>query len=654
VCGIAGFVTSGSLGPEAAEIVERMTSAISHRGPDGSGQWLDVQHGVALGHRRLSIIDLSMAGHQPMASTSGRFMLIFYGEIYNHVDLRMQLESESRAPDWKGHSDTEVLLACIDVFGVRGALERLNGMFAIAVWDQRDKVLTIARDRAGEKPLYYGRQGDTIVFASELKAIAANPAFERVIDRAAVAAFMRFGYVPTPMSIWQGIRKLPAAHLVEIRSDGSDPEPPSCYWDLASIATRGAADPFADTPALVNDLDTLLRDAVQLRMQADVPLGTFLSGGIDSSLVTAMMQAQSPRPVRTFSIGFGARGYDESGYARAVAEHLGTDHRELRISAADARAVLPMLPSIWDEPFADSSQIPTYLVSSLARRDVAVALSGDGGDELFAGYNRHVLGARIWETAGLLPKFLRRGIAAALDGSVTGNAFGGMAALTGIGGKVAGIAERLPKISAIVGADTPAEFYAALVSQFRPGANPVIGAQDLLHTSLIPNFADFRNTMLFLDTQTYLPDDILTKVDRATMAVSLEGRIPFLDYRVIEFAWRVPLSAKIRNGRGKYILRQVLNRYFPADLFDRPKAGFAVPVGEWLMDSLQDWAESLLDPALLRAQGFLDADKVGQTWARFLQGEKSLLSQVWCVLMFQAWLSEHQTSTAAPAWRYAA
>jgi len=631
-----------------------MTNTLFHRGPDAGGRWLDEDCGIALGHRRLAIIDLSPAGQQPMTSASSRFVLIFNGEIYNYAELRTVLEREGRAPSWKGRSDTEVLLACIDAWGIHRTLELANGMFAIAVWDRREKLLTLARDRAGEKPLYYGRQGDSILFASELKAIAAHPAFERTIDRNALSAFMRFGYVPAPMSIWHGIRKLPPAHLVEIHFGEREPRMPVCYWDIAQIAAHGAAHPFADTPELVDELDIILRDAVHLRMEADVPLGAFLSGGVDSSVVTALMQAQSDRPVRTFSIGFDERGYDESGYARAVAEHLGTDHHELRVGSAEAQAVLPKLPSIWDEPFADSSQIPTYLVNALARAEVTVALSGDGGDELFAGYNRHVLGDRIWKGAAHFPSALRRGVAAALTGHVTGKATARLVGLSGLGGKIGGLAERLPKIGAIIGAENPTDYYARLVSQWLPDADPVIGSRNAAALTPTPDFADFRNAMLFLDTVTYLPDDILAKVDRAGMAASLEGRIPFLDTHVMEFAWRVPLSAKIRNGRGKHILREVLYRYVPAALIDRPKAGFAIPVGDWLTGPLRAWAEALLDPALLRAQGYLDPATIRQTWDRFQRGEKSLLPQIWCALMFQAWLGEQEMAGGASISRNAA
>lgn len=640
MCGIAGFIGRGGLGPEASASLRAMTGAIEHRGPDDEGQWIDTASGVALGHRRLAIIDLSPAGHQPMHAPSGRFVLIFNGEIYNHHQLRERLEQEGRALAWRGHSDTEVLLACFDHWGVARTLEEANGMFAIALWDRVDRRLTLARDRAGEKPLYYGWQGNSFVFASELKAITAHPDFRKVIDRNAVAAFMRFGYVPAPLSIWQGIGKLPPAHRIDIAVDDPQSAVAQAYWDIHAVAARGAAAPAADSPELVDELDALLRDAVRMRMEADVPLGAFLSGGVDSSVVTALMQVQSSRPVRTFSIGFAEQGYDESGYARAVAMHLGTDHHELRVTTAEAQAVLPLIPRIWDEPFADASQIPTYLVNALARREVTVALSGDGGDELFAGYNRHVLGAKIWNRFGGLPRPVRQTMAAVLAHPATGNLAAGVARTTGIGGQVAGLAERLPKIATVMAADTPGQVHARLIAQWQPDQQPVLGAGWQETVPDVPAFADFRNAMLFLDTVTYLPDDILAKVDRAGMAVSLEGRIPFLDHRLIEFAWQVPMTAKIRNGRGKHILREVLYRYVPPALIDRPKAGFAVPVGDWLVGALRDWAEDLLLPDKLQSQGLLDTKMVQEIWQRFKRGERALLPRIWCVLMFEAWYQE--------------
>ncbi len=649
MCGIAGFITSNLRETDSSAILNAMTDAIAHRGPDDSGQWIDVAQGVALGHRRLSIIDLSPAGHQPMTSQSGRYELVFNGEIYNYHALRTKLEDERIAPSWRGRSDTEVLLACIEAWGIRGALGALNGMFAIAVWDRQDGRLTLARDRAGEKPLYYGRQGASILFASELKAIAVHPEFEKIIDRNAVAAFMRFAYVPSPLSIWQGIYKLPPAHMVEVYPGDTEPRTPECYWDIRGIASEGEKHPFKDTPELVDELDFLLRDAVKLRMEADVPLGSFLSGGVDSSAITALMQAQSDRPIKTFSIGFSERGYDESAYARAVAEHLGTDHCELRVDAAQAQDVLPKLPKIWDEPFADTSQIPTYLVSSLARREVTVALSGDGGDELFAGYNRHIMGPRIWEKVAHLPSVVRRSVAATLSGSIVRGTANGLVSLTGIGSKVAGLTERIPKIGKVIGANSPTDFYAQLVSQWPPEAKLVVGVSDAALDVDMPDFSDFRNTMLFLDSSTYLPDDILVKVDRAAMAVSLEGRIPFLDHRLMEFAWHVPMSAKIKNGRGKHILREVLYRYVPPALIDRPKAGFQVPIGDWLLGPLRDWAEGLLDLTRIRSQGLLNPAVVQSIWQRFQRGEVALLTQVWCVLTFQAWLEEQEISVAPSA-----
>lgn len=654
MCGLAGFLTACLDVNEAERTIRGMTDRIAHRGPDDSGVWMDRDAGVVLGHRRLSIIDLSPAGHQPMASATGRYVLVYNGEIYNHRRLRAQLEQAGSAPAWRGHSDTEVLLACIEAWGVRGALAELNGMFALALWDRQDRVLTLARDRAGEKPLYYGRQGSSFLFASELKAITAHPEFERVIDRAAVSAFMRYGYVPSPACIWTGLRKLGPGQLLQLRPGEWDDAAPETYWNLGAIADRAAAAPAMDHPGLVDELDGLLRDAVALRMEADVPLGAFLSGGIDSSTVTALMQVQSSRPVRTFSIGFSEAGYDESGHARAVAEHLGTDHTELRVSPAEARDVLPRIPEIWDEPFADSSQIPTFLVSALARKHVTVALTGDGGDELFAGYNRHVLGARIWSVASTLPGAARRGLAAALSAPVTGTVLQRLASTAGLGRRVAGLAERLPKIGTAVAARNPSDLYERLVTHWPADATPVLGAADRSSDKELPAFADFRNAMLYLDTMTYLPDDILTKVDRAGMAVSLEGRIPFLDHRVIEFAWQIPLSAKIRNGRGKDIVRQVLHRYVPPMLVDRPKAGFAVPIGDWLRGPLKDWAEALIDPRQLAGQAVLDVAAVTDLWKRFLGGDSSLLTRVWCVLMFQAWLAEQGGTVQVSALRKAA
>lgn len=647
MCGLAGLIADGPLDDAGRAHLTAMTKAIEHRGPDDSGQWFDNDRGIALGHRRLAIIDLSPAGYQPMASASGRYVIVYNGEIYNHRALRARLQREGRAPDWAGHSDTEVMLACIDAWGLPATLAELNGMFAFALWDRQQGELTLARDRAGEKPLYYGIQGGCLLFASELKAIAAHPAFEATIDRNAVASFLHLGYVPAPASIWKGIFKLPPACWLSFQQGNKNLPAPQCYWNLAAIATAGAADPVADTPELVDELECLLRDAVRLRMDADVPLGTFLSGGIDSSVITALMQTQTNRPIKTFSIGFDDPSYDESGFARSVAKHLGSDHHELRVTASEAQAVLPQLPKIWDEPFADASQIPTYLVSALAREQVTVSLSGDGGDELFAGYNRHVLGARLWNLSESLPPILRRGMGAMLASPALQRMASGMAHMTGLGSGLPGLAERMSKVGAIMSANDSTDAYARLVSKWPQGQEPVLGSTSVGLAGSVHDFEDFRNAMLYLDATTYLPDDILVKVDRASMSVSLEGRIPFLDHRVIEFAWRVPMSAKIRDGRGKHILREVLYRHVPPALIDRPKAGFGIPIGAWLVDTLRPWVEALLDPASLREQGFLDPELVAMTWQQFRLGNTALLPRLWCILMFQAWL-EQQNSSSAP------
>lgn len=641
MCGIAGFMTSGPLENGAAAVMEAMTSAIAHRGPDDSGQWLDPDNGVALGHRRLAILDLSPAGHQPMVSASGRFVLVYNGEIYNHHALRAELEHQGMAPRWRGHSDTEVLLACIDSWGVRRALEKSNGMFAFAVWDRQKGILTLARDRAGEKPLYYGNQGGVIVFASELNAIIQHPAFEGKINRDAVSAFMRFGYVPGPQSIWKNIRKLAPACFVEISKFDNTAQHHDVYWDLEKISSSYAKKCLPDDEYLVQKLEELIEDSVKIRMESDVPIGSFLSGGIDSSTITAIMQSQSSKPVKTFSVGFAESGYDESRYASEVAKHIGTDHQEIILSSTQTLKMLPDILNVWDEPFADSSQIPTYLVNSMAREVVTVALSGDGGDELFAGYNRHVLGPRIWQHAKRWPTPVRRATAAFLEKPVASKVVHGMLSMTGRSAQVAGLGERLPKIAMIVAASGPGDFYERLISQWPENNNPALLSTKTDGKISIPDFDDYRNTMLYLDAMTYLPDDILTKVDRAGMAVSLEARIPFLDHRIIEFSWLVPISSKIKYGVGKNILREILYKYVPKSLVDRPKAGFAVPVGDWLLGPLREWAETLLDPATIRSQGFLDASLVEATWLRFQSGEKSLLPRLWCVLMFQAWFQRH-------------
>lgn len=636
MCGITGFWGGA---PEAA-IVERMALRIEMRGPNDAGVWIDDTAGLALAHRRLSILDLSPAGHQPMCSPCGRYVLVYNGEIYNHLDLRSDLAREGGAFPWRGHSDTETLLAALRHWGVEEALKRVNGMFAFALWDAAERTLFLARDRLGEKPLYYGRCRDTFLFGSELKALSAHPDWQGQVDRDALALYMRHNYVPTPWSIYRGIAKLQPAHFVAIRKNGRDAGVPVCYWDLGQVAENGVASASGEPEALTDELDTLLRDAVRRRMAADVPLGAFLSGGYDSTTVAALMQAQSERPVKTFSIGFYEEGYNEAKHAKAVAEHLGTEHTELYVTPEEAMAVIPKLPAIYDEPFADSSQIPTFLVSQLARLHVTVSLSGDGGDELFCGYNRYLLGYRIWQKLHVLPSPMRRLMACMLN-YLPGHALDAVQRRLPQRMRVSNLADRLPKLAEVLAHPDGESFYHQLVSHWKKPDRVVLGAKEpssiLCRSDNLPDLPDLRERMMYLDMQTYLPDDILTKVDRASMAVSLEARVPLLDHRLVEFAWRVPTEYKFRNGQGKWLLRQVLYRYVPQSLMDRPKMGFGVPIEHWLRGPLREWAEELLNEQRLRDEGFFDSVPIQQMWQEHVSGKRRWHYHLWDVLMFQAW-----------------
>lgn len=655
MCGVSGLLDfrQGQRTEEIISTVERMTETLRHRGPDGSGRWVDAPAGIALGHRRLAVIDLSAHGRQPMVSVDGRYVLSYNGEIYNFRELRRDLESVGHR--FVGHSDTEVVLAAIARWGLQRALRCFNGMFALALWDRRDRRLHLARDRLGEKPMYYGWAGSTFIFGSELKALRAHPAFPARIDRHAVALYVQHSCVPGPHCIYEDASKLPPGTTLTVSlSGGAGCTPaPVPYWSALTAAEAGiAASADRSPPELVEELEALLLDAVRLRMEADVPLGAFLSGGIDSSLVVAMMQAQTAKPVKTFTIGVGDGDYDESVPAQRVAVHLGTQHTALRATPEDCLKVVPRLPSVYDEPFADSSQIPTMLVSELARREVTVSLSGDGGDELFGGYNRYTWCGPVWERIEGLPLHLRRAAAAALLAVPTASwdslyrrvrpALPRWLRVRTPGAKIQRLAEVLP-------ASDMDDMYARLQSTWQRADAVVLGAaaggplgKD---PAGWPSFSDPLQRMMYADTVGYLPDDILTKVDRATMDVSLEARIPLLDHRVVELAWKIPMCMKIRSGQGKWVLRTLLRRYLPADLVDRPKMGFSMPMGAWLRGPLREWAEGLIDGRRLRQDEVFNESTVRRAWHTHLSGRCDLHYRLWSVLMFQAWLEAH----AAPA-----
>jgi asparagine synthase (glutamine-hydrolysing) len=621
-----------------------MADRIVHRGPDDSGVWCDADAGLALGFRRLSIIDLSSAGHQPMASASGRYVVAYNGEIYNHLELRKELDAAGAAPAWRGHSDSETLLACIDAWGLERTLTACVGMFALALWDRAEHMLSLARDRLGEKPMYYGWQNGVLLFGSELKALVAHPAFERNIDRDAIALLLRHNYIPAPYSIWHGIGKLPAGSLLTLRAGQRDAIPKS-YWSLHDVVEAGQSKPFHGSAAeAVTTLEQVLSQAVAGQMLADVPLGALLSGGVDSSTIVALMQAQSDRRVKTFSIGFDEKAFDESKHAAAVAQHLGTDHTELFMRANDVLEAVPRMPTMYDEPFADSSQLPTALVMSLARQHVTVALSGDGGDELFAGYNRYFIAPRIWNMLRVLPHPLRVGLGRMLTGMPAarwdhiGRPLARALRQAQFGDKAHKLGQRLLHVRSID------DLYVALVNEWDNAEQVVPGSRRLSTTisqrDAWPRLADPVARMMAVDTLTYLPDDILVKVDRAAMAVSLETRAPFLDHRVVEFAARLPVSMKIAQGQGKALLRSVLYRHVPQELIDRPKMGFGIPLDHWLRHELRDWAESLLSAEALTRGGYFDCSAVRAAWEQHLSGTRSFGYRLWSILMFQAWLAE--------------
>jgi len=650
MCGITGFLNPQQLTPPDTmeAVVRRMARCLAHRGPDDEGVWVDAQAGVALGHRRLSIVDLSPEGHQPMVSASGRYVIVFNGEIYNFQELRNELDSKPRSTPltFRGHSDTEVMLAAFEWWGVEGALERFNGMFAFALWDRHERRLYLGRDRFGEKPLYYGWAGRVFLFGSELKSLRAHPDFHNPINRDALALFFHYGYIGAPYSIYEGIHKIPPACLLAISTEHNNTPAPAEYWSFRGVAEAAKSEPLSSgTGEAVEQIERVLREAVKLRMVADVPLGALLSGGIDSSTVVALMQAQSSRPVRTFTIGFHEGGYNEAVHAAAVAKHLGTDHTELYVTPGQAMEVVPRLPALYDEPFADSSQIPTFVVCGLARQHVTVGLSGDGGDEVFGGYNRYFWGPRIWKMMRWIPKALRKKAAAAvslLSPEAWETAFLKAGPWLPRIVRQRNPGEKVHKLAEIVGVETPEAMYGRLVSYWKGSSSLVLHSTEpptpFTDRSQWAEVPDFTERMMFLDTITYLPDDILAKVDRASMGVSLETRIPYLDPRVVECAWKIPLSLKIRNGQGKWILRQILYKYVPQELVERPKAGFAIPLANWLRGPLRGWSESLLNERRLAEGGFFDPLLIRSIWSQHLAGKGKWALLLWCVLMFQAWL----------------
>lgn len=651
MCGIFG--AWGLRAEKAFAAAEAACQKLSHRGPDDSGIWTDERAGLVLGHTRLSILDLSPAGHQPMVTPCGRFVIVFNGEIYNHLDLREQLSSSPLDGDlikWRGYSDTETLLACFSAWGVEHTLKATVGMFAIALWDRQEHKLYLARDRLGEKPLYYGYIGGALTFGSELKALTILPDFKGQIDRSVLALLMRHSYVPAPYCIYQGLAKLMPGTWLMLSSEtikNRDLPTPQPYWSAWDAARNGLADPLAfssDTEAIDN-LEKVLARSVREQMLADVPLGAFLSGGVDSSMIVALMQAQSSQSVKTFTIGFHEEGYNEAKHAKAVAQHLRTDHTEFYVSPKEALSVIPKLPNLYDEPFSDSSQIPTYLVAQLTRNQVTVALSGDGGDELFGGYGRYFRAARLWNTISRFPKGFRSASGTIIH-KIPISYWNGISSflkpLTSQKSLLFG-GDKLHKSADLLKIFDRAKFYRSGFVLHWKGEDLVYESNTLKnlltqYNDILPTFFD---DMMALDAVTYLPDDILVKVDRAAMSVSLETRVPLLDHRIFEFAWRLPLHYKIRHDQGKWLLRQVLYRYVPRELIERPKMGFGVPINSWLRGPLREWASELLDEKRLKQEGYFKPKEISRKWTEHLSGRHDWQYHLWDVLMFQAWLEKN-------------
>lgn len=647
MCGLIGF-SQGCF--NSVSIAREMCKVIGHRGPDSNGVWFDAHSPVVVGHVRLSILEISEAGNQPMISECGRYVLALNGEIYNHQSLRKQLADSGLTINWRGHSDTETILFCFAAWGIEKTLQATIGMFAIAVWDKKEQVLTLARDRMGEKPLYWGWSNDLLIFASELKAMKAHPEFEAIIDRDALTLLLRHCYIPAPYSIYKGIQKLMPGHILKIPMQGDLSQSKDAisrpYWSLNEVVEQGLANPFVGSPeAAVDALEKQLKKSVADQMLADVPLGAFLSGGVDSSIIVALMQSQSDSPVHTFTLGFNESGYNEAEHAKAVAKHLGTEHTELYVQAHNALSVIPNLANMYCEPFADSSQIPSFLVSQLAKQHVSVALSGDAGDELFGGYNRYVAAQKVWGPVQKLPSFVRSLAAGGLR-SLSPNSWDKLFEVAkpvlpkrfqlSIPG------EKARKLSEVLTLSSGEAFYRQLTSHWTDPASVVINGQEpitlLTNPAAWPKTDCLEHAMMAMDAQTYMSDDVLVKVDRAAMANSLETRTPMLDHRVVELAWKMPLDYKIRDGQGKWLLRQVLYKYVPKDLIERPKAGFGIPLANWLRGPLREWAEALLDEKRLGQEGYFHPAPIRKIWLEHLSGKKNWQYHLWNILMFQAWL----------------
>jgi len=634
MCGFSGYI-GGLAG--GVDTLSAMGHALAHRGPDGSGMWVDEVAQIGMTHQRLAIVDLSAAGNQPMVSELGRYVISFNGEIYNHNELRVKLKYNN----FKGNSDTETILECVEEWGLETALKEAVGMFAFALWDRRESKLHLARDRLGEKPLYYGWQGEghgrSFLFGSELKALKVHPSFSSEVNRDAVALFLRHNYIPAPYSIYQGISKLLPGTILTVSLDDKHPKI-SPYWSVDDILEKRSQSPYKySDETLLEDLEAQLMQSIKRQMVADVPLGAFLSGGIDSSLIVSLMQHQSNSPIKTFTIGFSESGYNEAEYARAVANHLKTDHTELYISPQKAMDVIPLLPTLYDEPFSDSSQIPTFLVSQLARKNVIVSLSGDGGDELFCGYNRYLFTDKLWSKLSLLPLSVRRGLAnvvTTISPTQWSKIFGFLSS--------GNVGDKIHKAAKVIDAASANDLYVGLISHWGSPESIVLNSREpnallSMEKLKLSNLSQIEKMML-LDLVTYLPCDILTKVDRAAMGVSLEVRVPFLDHNVVEFAWSMPMNFKIRNGETKWALRQILYKYVPKALIERPKMGFGVPIDSWLRGPLREWAECLLDESRLRKEGFFDPSPIREKWEEHLSGRRNWQHLLWDVLMFQAWL----------------